>query len=102
MTNDVAQDDITYRQEVLSCREDDMKKAWIDYNQLKKEAEIVHKKAKKEVIDKISKILVETTEKETLKKLEKLCDSLIYEVGVLLNANCGKVQQESRESISKK
>ncbi len=80
MTNDVAQDDITYRQE----------------------AEIVHEKAKKEAIDKMSKILAETTEKETLKKLEKLCDSLIYQVGVLLNPICGKVQRESSDSISKK
>ena len=101
MTNDVAQYDIKYRQEVLSCREGDMNKAWIDYEHLKKEAEIVHEKAKKEAIDKMSKILAETTEKETLKKLEHICDSLIYQAMALCNAVWGKSEEEYRDTISK-
>jgi len=100
MTNDVAQDDITYRQEVLSYREDDMKNVWIDYHQLKKEAEIVHEMAKKEANDNMSKLLADTTEKETLEKLEKICDSLIMKVGALINTIYGNSQQESRDSIS--
>ena len=102
MTNEVTRYDIKYKQEALSCCEDDMKKAWIDYEQLKREAKIVHEKAKKEAIDKMSKVLAETTEKETLKKLEKICDSLIIKAEVLLNAIYGNSQQESRDSISTK
>ena len=101
VTNDVAQYDIKYRQEALSCREDDMKKAWMDYEQLKREAKIVHEKAKKEAIDKMSKILAETTEKETLKKIEYICDSLIHQAMALCNAILGKSEEEYRDTISK-
>ena len=101
MTNELSRYDIKYRKEALSCCEDDMKKAWIDYDQLKKEAEIIHEKAKKEAIDKMSKILAETTEKETLKKLDKICDSLIIKAEVLLNAVYSNSQKESRDSSSK-
>ena len=94
MSNNVAQHDIQNRKELLSNSQDDMQKAWIDYNQLKKEIEVVQEKAKKEAINKMSEILSQKTEEETLKRLEKICDLLICSVRTLFNDVYGKSEEE--------
>jgi len=100
MTNNIAQDDTQYRQALISCHVDDVNKEWPDHAQVKKDLEIAQEKAKKEAIDRISEIFAQKTEEETLKKLEKICNSLICNVGTLLNAIYDTSEEEHRESIS--
>jgi hypothetical protein len=92
MTSHVAQDYINSRQEELQYSYDAMHKTWGGYNQFKKQAEVLHREAKKVAIQKMSNILAETAEKETLKKIEKICDSLISEAMAVLNANWGQTE----------
>ena len=87
MTSNVDQDYINSRQEELQYSDGAMHKTWGGYNQFKKQAEVLHREAKKVAIQKMSNILAETTEKETLKKIEKICDSLISEAKAVFNAN---------------
>jgi len=78
-----------------------MKKAWSDFKQFKKEAEVLQKKAKKEAIDKMSKILAEITYKETVKQLEKLRDSIISEAMAVFNAIWDQTEEQYKASTGK-
>jgi uncharacterized protein YdeI (YjbR/CyaY-like superfamily) len=62
MSKSVHQDDIDYRQELLSRSPDGLKGPWIDYGRLQKEIERIQRKAKKEAINRISEILSQIPE----------------------------------------
>ena len=58
MTNNTAQDDIQYRQALISCHVDDVNKGWPDHSQVNKDHEIAQDKEKIEAIYIIIEIFV--------------------------------------------
>ncbi len=101
MPDNVNQDYIRSKQDALQSRDDVLTKAWGEFKQSKKEAEILQKKVKKEAVDKEAKKLAETTYKATVKQLEKLRDSIISEAMAVCNTIWEQAEAQYKASAGK-
>ncbi len=101
MPDNINQDYTESRKNALRSRDDVLTKAWGEFKQSKKEAEILQKKAKKEAVAKEARKLAETTCKETIQQLAKIRDSIISEAMALFNATWDQIEKEYNASRGK-
>ena len=101
MPDNATQDYIKSRRDAIQSREDAVKKAYSDFKQSKKEAEILQKKAKQEAADKEAKKLSETTYKATVKQLENLRDSIVSEAMAVCNTIWDQTEEQYKASTGK-
>lgn len=101
MGNKVNNAHINAKRDALQACDEATNRALDNYNESKQHADTVQKMSKRVAVDKVTKNLVETAYKESVKQLEKVRDSAISEARAICNVIWNQSKQEYNASVSK-